>query len=370
MGAVFGCRQSQVTGHGRAPGDVPFVSDATIVRYSESAKRLGIQFLYLLNGLCTDLDLAEPAVRRRVDEDLDWIIGEVQPAGIVVADPRLAHCIRDRFGADRVAIRVSTIAGIRRAEELEPWLAYDIDGVVLHHDANRDWDALRQIRVWLERRAPNVRVELLLNEACVPACVARQAHYRRLARANLDYAEGFQQNCNIPRFLDPSYILSANWIRPEDLGVYHELGVRRFKIAGREMPGWWIDRAVAAYLSGKYEGNLLNLLTMTPPGLDAAASEIVFLSNSALEGFLARLMVERNIPRNFYSRRAMSLWRDGALRISDPGSEYRLEGERVRCVRPGRHLQRLIRLRTQSDPPFRAPRAGMSPVSEVPRLTR
>ena len=76
--------------------------------------------------------------------------------------------------------------------------------------------------------------------------------------------EGFQQNCNLPKFQDPSLLLSANWIRPEDVTFYRSLGIRRFKVAGREMPASWLDRAVHAYVAGSYRGNLVDLLTMPP----------------------------------------------------------------------------------------------------------
>src|ERR1039458_9741102 len=48
--AVFGCRQQQIIGHGRAPGDVPAVTDEQVVRHSALARSVGLEFLYLLNG--------------------------------------------------------------------------------------------------------------------------------------------------------------------------------------------------------------------------------------------------------------------------------------------------------------------------------
>src|ERR1039458_1731673 len=46
--AVFGCRQQQIIGHGRAPGDVPAVTDEQVVRHSALARSVGLEFLYVL----------------------------------------------------------------------------------------------------------------------------------------------------------------------------------------------------------------------------------------------------------------------------------------------------------------------------------
>src|SRR5262249_25621999 len=148
---------------------------------------------------------------------------------------------------------------------------------------------LRSFVAFLNNNAPQIETELLLNESCLHGCRTRTAHYARLAQAKIGYVEGFQQNCNIPKYLNPSLLLSARWIRPEDVERYRELGIRRFKIAGREMSTPWLNNVVRAYLSGRYSGNLIDLLTMTPPGLNVSASEFVSIDNTALNGFLDQL---------------------------------------------------------------------------------
>jgi collagenase-like PrtC family protease len=312
---------------------------------------LGLRFFYLLNGRCTHLDFEDSRIRSALFADVEWIVETVRADVVIVADLRIAKLIRQRYSASQLGIRVSTIAGVTTPTELEPWLAFGIDGVVLHHDVGRNFALLKQFVCELSKTAPGVEIELLLNESCLHGCSARDAHYARLAREKLGYVEGFQQNCNLPKLRDPSLILSARWIRPEDISMYFDLGIKRFKIAGREMPAVWLDNTVSAYLAGKYEGNLIDLLTMTPPGLAATAAEIVFLNNSALNGFLGDIQNwprhERPVCRDWAKR----LWEHGEFAIRDPGSTYEVS-EGVRCSRPGQHLQRLIELQGESDPEF------------------
>jgi collagenase-like PrtC family protease len=364
--SVFGSRQQQLVGHGRAPQDIPAVDDAGIVRHAAAARNLGMQFLYLLNGRCEHLDVREHGVRAQLQADLEWIVEEVRADCVVVADLRVAEAVRSMYGPHDVALRVSTIAGVRSPEDLKPWLAHGIDGVVLHHDVGRDFQDLRTVVSFLHREAPSAEVELLLNETCLHGCKARDAHYARLAREVLTYQEGFQQTCNLPKFRDPSLLLTARWIRPEDLEQYTEIGIRRFKIAGREMSSDWLDRAITAYVTGSYAGNLVDLFTMTPPGLGASACDIFYLHNDALSTFLPELKAWRGSEREFYRKYAARLWASGALQVRDDGASYSLTADSVHCSVPGRHMGRLLELQTERDP-FFGRRAG---ANDLVRLGR
>jgi hypothetical protein len=334
------------------------VEDCDIVRHAKVAHDHGIQFIYLLNGRCDQLDFDDDKVKQQFLTDLEWIVEEVRSDCVIIADLRVARLVRSQYAA--LPIRISTIAGITRPRDLEPWLPIGIDGVVLHHDAGRDFVALKKFVAFVKSKARDLEVELLLNESCLHGCRTRNAHYARLAQAKLGYFEGFQQNCNIPKYLDPSLLLSSRWIRPEDVGHYSELGISRFKIAGREMSTPWLGRAVSAYVSGTYQGNLIDLLTMTPPGLNVAASDFVFVENSALEGFLHQMKSWEGDEYEFYRVWARDLWERGALRIRDPGATYVSGSSSLYCAVPGKYLGTLMDLQSKSDPVFMKQRTTSS----------
>ena len=54
--------------------------------------------------------------------------------------------------------------------------------------------------------------------------------------------------------------LRANWIRPEDLHLYEELGYHNFKIVERNTPTQILLERVKAYAERRYDGNLLDLV--------------------------------------------------------------------------------------------------------------
>lgn len=352
VGSVFGSRQRQLLGHGRAPADVPAVSDEQIVSHCRRVRARGVEFHYLLNGLSQHLDLADSATLRGIDAELAWVVEEVQPSALVIADLRIAKRVHARY-RERAPIKISTIAGIKSPGDLTAWLDLSPRTVVLHHDANREFAALEEFTRWLLRHAPDLAPELLVNEACVHGCLARHSHYARLSAASLDYEEGFQQGCNAPRLQSPAEVLASNWIRPEDLCHYQAIGIHHFKVAGREMPPWWLDRAVRSYLVGRHVGNLVELLTMTPPGIDQRASDVLFIDNESLDGWLEVAM--DRAPRRadaplLYEELAVSLWREERLRISDVGSAYSVKDGRLECQSPGQVLTRLRTLAHAADP--------------------
>lgn len=349
LSSIYGCRQEQLIGHGRAPADVPYVDDETIERHALLARSLGVKFLYLLNGNCHHLDLSMPSVRKEFLTDLEWIVDGVKADAVVVANPRAVGIIRSRYGPEKLAVRVSTVAGVSSPRDLEPWLQLGIEGVVLHHDTNRDFAALKRIIDFSSNSSPPINIELLLNESCIHGCSSRSTHYARLAETGLKYVEGFQQTCNLLKFQDPSLLLAANWIRPEDVSLYNQIGIQRFKIAGREMPRTWLDRTVSSYLSGVYNGNLVDLFTMTPPLPDTYANDLFFLDNRQLKDFLALYCERPAGKKSFYRDLAAKLWEKGALSVHDPDTIYSTQAGAVQCSKPGKHQLKLTWLQDQAD---------------------
>lgn len=334
---IYGCKQRQLVGHGRAPLDVPFVPDERIRAHASLARSLGVEFAYLLNGRCEHLDVTDSRTLRRIREDLEWVVEDVRANCVVISDLRVARIARSLYKRDRLGLRVSTIASVRCPEDLADWLPLDPESVVLHHDLARDFRRLGELTRFVHSTHSNVEIELIVNESCLPHCEARDAHYAKLSAATPAYREGFQQACNLAKLRRPSTLLSASWVRPEDLAYYAEFGISRFKIAGREMPLAWLDRAFRAYASGKHSGNLVDLLTMTPPALHVSAPELVQIHNPSLGGFLEGLVRARGWEDAYYEDWTVRLWKGGQLRIIDPGSAYKCTGGVLRCSQAGEH---------------------------------
>jgi len=123
----------------------------------------------------------------------------------------------------------------------------------------------------------------MVTESCLFHCPKRDAHYQYLARADKDAP--FHTTCNTKKLTYPrEFLLAGGIVRPEDIHLFEEMGIRHFKVTGRSKPASWLPEVVRAYQRREYNGNLIRLL-----GIDPAmqAEDWIYLDNKALEGFLA-----------------------------------------------------------------------------------
>jgi collagenase-like PrtC family protease len=84
------------------------------------------------------------------------------------------------------------------------------------------------------------KIEVLINERCVPNCPNRQAHYAAISRSQLSRDPGFQENCY--RSHCPVYHASMEDRQVETMelsdrkiSALQKLGVHNFKFAGRQL---------------------------------------------------------------------------------------------------------------------------------------
>ncbi|MFD1909283.1 hypothetical protein ACFSQ7_43070 [Paenibacillus rhizoplanae] len=73
----------------------------------------------------------------------------------------------------------------------------------------------------------------------------------------LDY---YMLRCTERKLQHPEELLKSQWIRPEDMYVYEELGYHKFKLTERMKTTEKIAATAQSYSERKYEGNLLSLL--------------------------------------------------------------------------------------------------------------
>lgn len=73
----------------------------------------------------------------------------------------------------------------------------------------------------------------------------------------LDY---YMLRCTERKLQHPEELLKSQWIRPEDMYIYEELGYHKFKLTERMKTTEKIAATAQSYSERKYEGNLLSLL--------------------------------------------------------------------------------------------------------------
>jgi hypothetical protein len=67
-------------------------------------------------------------------------------------------------------------------------------------------------------------------------------------------------SCTLQRLEDPSMLIKAGWIRPEDIGFYETMGFEHFKLQERGIPSAELLKRVKAYGGRRFTGNLAELI--------------------------------------------------------------------------------------------------------------
>ena len=257
VSTFFGGFPVQLTGGGRPPQILPSINLEQFRAHVAAVHRQGREFFATLNS--NDLGLREyrpgyfAAFRREVEELLDAGVD-----GLIVALPALIEAIRDSW--PDVPISVSTFARIRTATQAEYFLKLGARTLILE-EANRDFRLIRSlVRMGAE-------VEILVNQSCLPSCPYRAHHLNTSSLASQPDAECpiFEfpiLECGLEYVRDPSKIISGIFVRPEDLAVYEEVGVSRFKISGRNRSTDWLIKVANAYARRSFSGNLAEILSL------------------------------------------------------------------------------------------------------------
>jgi collagenase-like PrtC family protease len=305
---TYGCLSYSLLGHGRPTGVVPRIqSFEKLALYRQFSETKNIRFNYLLNAPYSPARLPTKTAKQHIAQ----VLSEVQPHSVTISSIDILKIVREL--SPHIPVNISTIAGIRTAEDLKPYLQFGPRVVVPHHDLARDFASLKALNQFA--RISGVRVQMLVNESCVFGCAQRAAHYEQHTSGKKD--DRFQSQCNAVKYGDPAAFLECVWIRPEDIEwLVTEFGIVDFKISGREKPQNWLPEVVTAYLRGSYRGNLIRMLAITPPWVIEPCDEL-YVDNLRLDGFFANLPRNSRSERRAYCERwAQQLIASGAMSIT------------------------------------------------------
>jgi len=303
----FGGFPVSLTGAGRPPYILPEVDREGFRRHVQAIHRRGREFYATLNS--NDLGLQEyrpgylPAFLKEVEELLNLGVD-----GFVIALPALLEAVHRAY--PDVPISVSSFARIRSVSQAEYFLKLGADTVILE-EGDRNFPLIRGLV------GAGARVEVLVNQTCIRECPFRAHH---LSTSSLCSQPGGNRlwfefpilECGLEVVRDPRKLISSIWVRPEDLSLYEDAGVHRFKISGRNRPTEWLARAAGAYTARQYHGNLLDILSfvqikgplnaLTTLSRRGTAPEVVEPLREAFAGFEDVVIDNDAFPQGFLRR--------------------------------------------------------------------
>lgn len=251
----FGC--------GRQETVMPDCEEAGFREYVKAAAERGMAFNYLMNAGCMSGEELTADGQRRMSGWLEYLL-ECGVRNITVTLPSLVEFILLRHPEFRVYY--SVITGIDTVSRLRRLLGrrQKVAGIYLHESVHRDMKRLKEICG--ECRNREIEVGMIVNVLCDIDCPWRQVHYSLVSHAmpgakHTPYLWYYGTECKLRRLYDPKQALRLPWVRPDDIPMYLDAGVTRFKVGGRDLIKFGADfwRTVADYNHRPFKGNLYPL---------------------------------------------------------------------------------------------------------------
>ncbi|MCX8037963.1 MAG: U32 family peptidase [Candidatus Sumerlaeia bacterium] len=247
---------------GPRPGFLlPQVTREQVADYVAACHAHGIKFNYLLNALSLgNLQYSREGFARIV-ELIEWVAG-IGCDTATVGTPFMLRMVKTY--APNLKIKVSTVARVNNAQMARRYEDLGADEIIVDENLNRNFRMLRAIR-----EAVACELELIVNPCCMWPCPAMTDHVISDGHASQEHFRRSHCYLQLPhfcctreRFSNPVEIIKARWIRPEDLAEYEAIGYRRFKVVERFKNTRALLHHTRAYASRRYDGNLLDLLSL------------------------------------------------------------------------------------------------------------
>ncbi len=257
--SVFGKLQRDLVGGGRPASVLPAVDWEAMAHHIALAHELNFRFLYLWNAASLGDAEYDSSYVAAMEQQLRELVA-IGVDGLVVGMPWMIPLAKG-VCAD-LEVSVSSMIAVVSPREARQFEAMGADTIILHHSANRDFGQLDEVRA-----SVRCDLELILNNSCVYQCPYASCHHvspsfhSRAGGADVLEYELFW--CAGRYAQDGAEIIRARWIRPEDLDFYEARGYDRFKIAGRGRDTAWLLRAVQAYATRSYPGDLTDIISMS-----------------------------------------------------------------------------------------------------------
>ncbi len=256
---IYGKMTSDYFGGGRPSFYLPTVDRKRLAEYAKKTMDRGIEFNYLLNASSMgNLEFTSEG-QREINRLLDWL-DEIGITSVTVANVFFLKLIKKRY--PDMKVRISSHRYTDSPRKVRFWRDAGADCVVVSEvNIYREFKVLEALK---EAAGDSMELQLIVNNWCRQDCAIAGNHAVGLSVASQTKARGFPLDycslyCNRIRLQEPVHYIRANWIRPDDIGVYEKLGYTHFKIVERNTPTRIILDRVKAYFERRYDGNLMDI---------------------------------------------------------------------------------------------------------------
>lgn len=290
---VYGSIRTSKMGSGRKFIELEDINLEELKKYVEYCNENNIKFNYTLNVNCNGDNEYTKKGKNELIKEIDELVN-IGIKDFTVVLPSFISIIAEEF--PQVDVTLSIIAGVDSISKMRYYCGFkNIKNIYIHEKVYRQPKLLKELINIAHMN--DKKVGMIVNSICLADCPFRNFHYNYVSHALKDkeciIPEYYGTLCAIEKIKDKRNVLSAPWVRPDDLKFYIDLGIDRFKISGREMIANKADihRVVKVFNEGSFIGNLIELFmcfTVCP------YSEIFEIqNNSIINNYLQSILNEK-----------------------------------------------------------------------------
>lgn len=262
---------------GRVVGSLPQIGIKDLEKYVHYSLRKGIKFNYTLNAACLgNYEFTDEGVLeiKNLLKDLN----NIGVSSITLATPSIIEMVR--CFAPNMDIKVSAICQIDSVMKMKHYIDLGVERFVVDTSITKEFDILKHLTQQCDGK-----MEIIINDKCMKYCPYKTFHYNQTAHDNNERAESYYfMNCGIRKSQNMQWYLNLNWIRPEDMHLYENIGIKYFKVEGRAfIRNGDIQRFLSSYMNESFDGNLLELLHIFAP---YDTENQPYIDNKALNGYV------------------------------------------------------------------------------------
>lgn len=242
---------------GRKTNKHPPITLENVFHQVETLRGWGIKFNYLLNGTSHGNREFDRQYRNRFVEHVkNLAVNGVEV--VTIGNPFLLEVVANEV--PEIEVFASVLMEIDCLARLKEISKLGARYVCLSKTLLKNFKALKSIYAH-----GGVKVEpvLLVNDPCLHHCAFTTYHNDTLSHLTggaTSCTSYCRLHCTRNFASDKRQIISASFIRPEDLRVYSGLGYSMFKLCDRKQTTEWIARAFQAYACEYYDGNLAEIM--------------------------------------------------------------------------------------------------------------
>ncbi|MCR5600713.1 MAG: hypothetical protein K6G33_08240 [Ruminococcus sp.] len=248
---------------GRTASIVPDFTMDQFADYIKECKKRNITFNYLINPLSMDQNEVDPVVGKQI-RDFIHTLYDMGVRALTLNSPILIKYVKREF--KDMFVTLGLYAYPTTIQHIEYWRNWGVDEITLDHGFNRKFDVLRNLLA--QYKDSDLHLRVIANNLCLRECPFRLAHGCFVGHSDpdkftMDYS---LVNCAYKKVTHPAAILTAEFIRPEDVHYYRELaeetGNKNFsiKLIDRTRTTEFLHRVVKGYMEESYDGNLLDIV--------------------------------------------------------------------------------------------------------------